>query len=312
MRIIKVCVALGCALIISGSGINAASAATIANFDSGWYTNTGFTAGVNNINVGSSNLSGAVYHNWLAFDVTGFGSQTITSATLTFYGGNGNNTSSTSETLGLFDYTGSIDALISNSQNNVGIFTDLGNGNSYGAAVIGSGPIQQFSVTLSQSAIAGLNAAAENPGDARFVIGGSLQSISGPFANEQLFAIFGPQAALAPAAFLTLEASAAAVPEPSSWAMMILGFGIVGFTARRKRKLPNFASLDPTARFANHVVESLPGGFATARQGGLAQQYLHDQLCRRFGAHHRRVDTDFGGQGWLIGAVDAGEVLELT
>jgi hypothetical protein len=39
-----------------------------------------------------------------------------------------------------------------------------------------------------------LNAAAHNQSDTRFVIGGSLLSISGPFANEQLFAIFGPQA----------------------------------------------------------------------------------------------------------------------
>ena len=102
--------------------------------------------------------------------------------------------------------------------------TDLGNGNSYGTAAVGSGSIQQFSITLSQAALADLNAAAHNQSDSRFVIGGSLLSISGPFANEQLFAIFGPASALAPAAFLDLETSVAAVPEPSTWAMMILGF----------------------------------------------------------------------------------------
>ena len=162
--------------------------------------------------------------------------ENITSATLTFYAGNGSNTSATSETLGLFDYTGSINALIGNSQNNVGIYNDLGNGNSYGTAVVANGPIQQFSVTLSQAAIAGLNAAAHNQTDTRFVIGGSLLSISGPFANEQLFAIFGPQTALAPAAFLSLETSVAAVPEPATWAMMILGFAGVGFMAYRRRQ----------------------------------------------------------------------------
>ncbi|KRR07372.1 hypothetical protein CQ12_00895 [Bradyrhizobium jicamae] len=214
----------------------ASNAATIQNFDSGWYTNSGFTAGVTNINVGSSNLSGAVYHNWLAFNLAGLANQNVTSATLTFYGGNGVNTSATSETLGLFDYTGSINALISNSQNNVGIYNDLGNGNSYGTAVVSGGPIQQFSVTLSQAAIAALNAAAHNQSDNRFVIGGSLLSISGPFANEQLFAIFGPQSALAPAAVLNLETSVAAVPEPSTWAMMILGFAGVGFMAYRRRQ----------------------------------------------------------------------------
>jgi hypothetical protein len=235
MRILKAGV-LGGAVLLSVIGGGAAYAATIQNFDSGWYTNTGFTAGVANINVGSSNLSGAVYHNWLAFNVTGLAGQNITSATLTFYGGNGVNTSATGETLGLFDYTGSINALIGNSQNNVGIYTDLGNGNSYGTTVVAaSGPIEQFSVTLSQAAIADLNAAAHNQSDNRFVVGGSLLSISGPFANEQLFAIFGPQAALAPAAFLTLETSVAAVPEPSTWAMMTLGFAGVGFVAYRRK-----------------------------------------------------------------------------
>jgi PEP-CTERM motif len=234
MRVLKVGI-LSCAALLSVIGGGASNAATIQNSNSGWYTDTGFTAGVTNINVGSSNLSGAVYHNWLAFSVAGLANENITSATLTFYGGNGSNTSASSETLGLFDYTGSINALIGNSQNNVGIYNDLGNGNSYGTAIVANGPIQQFSVTLSQAAIADLNAAAHNQSDNRFVIGGSLLSISGPFANEQLFAIFGPQAALAPAAFLTLETSVAAVPEPATWAMMIVGFAGVGFVAYRRK-----------------------------------------------------------------------------
>ena len=162
MRVLKVGI-LSCAALLSVIGGGTSNAATIQNFDSGWYTNSGFTAGVTNINVGSSNLSGAIYHNWLAFNVAGLAGENITSATLT------------------------------------------------------------------------LNAAAHNQSDNRFVIGGSLLSISGPFANEQLFAIFGPQAALAPAAVLTLETSVAAVPEPATWAMMILGFAGVGFVAYRRK-----------------------------------------------------------------------------
>ena len=232
MRNLKAGVALGFAVLFSIVGGGAADAATVQNFDSGWYQNNGFTAGVTNINVGSSNLSGTIYHNYLAFNIAGLASQNITSATLTFYGGNGVNTSSTSETLGLFDYTGSINALLSN-QNSMGVFTDLGNGNSFGTATVAAGAIQQFTVTLSQSAIAGLNAAAQNQGDTRFVIGGALQSVSGPFANEQLFAIFGPKAALAPAAEINLITVATAVPEAATWSMMMLGFGVIGFAARR-------------------------------------------------------------------------------
>src|SRR6478609_5012777 len=178
MRISKVAAALSGAALCCLIGGGAANAAQIQSFDSGWYTNSGFTAGVNNINVGSSNLSGAIYHNWLAFNIAGLAGQSVTGATLTFYGGNGVNTSSTSETLGLFDYTGSINSILADSQFNVGIYTDLGDGNSYGTAVVPGGPIQQFSVALSQQAIADLNAAAQNLSDNRFVIGGSLLSIS--------------------------------------------------------------------------------------------------------------------------------------
>lgn len=210
-----------------------ASAATIQSFDSGWYTNTGFTAGVSNINVGSSNLNGAIYHNYVAFNLSAFANQNITSATLTYRGGNGVNTSSTSETLGLFDYKGSINALLSN-QFSVPVWTDLGNGNSYGTAVVPSGPISAFSVTLSAAAIADLNAAAHSKSENRFVVGGSLLSISGPYANEQLFAIFGGPAALTNPAYLTVE-TVAAVPEPSTWAMMILGFLGLGTFAYRRR-----------------------------------------------------------------------------
>jgi hypothetical protein len=233
MRGLKAGAALGCAILFSVIGTGAANAGPIQNFDSGWYQNSGFTAGVANINVGSSNLSGAIYNNYLAFSLAGLANQNITSATLTFYGGNGINTSSTSETLGLFDYKGSINALLSD-QNSVSVFTDLGNGNSYGTATVAAGPIQQFTVLLSAAAIADLNFAAHNnPADTRFVIGGSLLSISGPFANEQLFAIFGPQTALTPAAELNLVTSP--VPEPATWALLLTGFGATGFVVRRRR-----------------------------------------------------------------------------
>ena len=158
MRILKAA-AMSCAVLFSVMGGSVANAVPIQSFDSGWYQNSGFTAGVNNINVGSSNLSGAIYHNWLAFNIAGLAAQNIVSATLTFYGGNGINTSSTSETLGLFDYVGSINSLIGNAQNNVGIYTDLGDGDSYGTAVVGPGPIQEFSIILSSAAIDDLNAA---------------------------------------------------------------------------------------------------------------------------------------------------------
>ena len=43
--------ALSCALLFSVIGVETSNAATIQNFDSGWYQNNGFTAGVTNINL---------------------------------------------------------------------------------------------------------------------------------------------------------------------------------------------------------------------------------------------------------------------
>ena len=228
MRVLKAAAAAAMLCVMGG----AANAAVIQSFDSGWYTNSGFTAGVNNINVGSSNLSGAVYNNWLAFNLSGLSGQTITGATLTFKGGNGINSSQTSETLGLFDYTGSINSLLADTSS-AGIWADLGNGNSYGTANVAPGPIAEFSVVLSQAALTDLNNAAHSLSDTRFVLGGSLQSISGPFANEWLFAIFGPTPALATPAFLTLDTTP--VPEPSTLAM-VLGLGGAALFARRRKQ----------------------------------------------------------------------------
>jgi hypothetical protein len=89
---LKAAAALSCAILFSVIGGQAANAATIQAFDSGWYQNNGLTAGVSNINVGSSNLFGQIYNNYLAFNLAGLADQNITSATLTFYGRNGVNT----------------------------------------------------------------------------------------------------------------------------------------------------------------------------------------------------------------------------
>src|SRR6478672_7044806 len=99
-------------------GASNADAATINSFDNGWYSQANnstadFTAGVSNINVGWNSVTGATYRNWLAFNLTSLAGQNITSATLTFYGGNGDYDSpKASETLGLFGFSGSINSLI--------------------------------------------------------------------------------------------------------------------------------------------------------------------------------------------------------
>jgi len=243
MRIVNVCAALGCAALFSVAASNAA-AATIVSFDNGWYSqnnksSSDFTAGVSNINVGWNNVTGASYHNWLAFDLATLAGQNITSATLTFHGANGvYDSPKASETLGLFDYTGSINALVGN-QTGVGIYNDLGSGVSYGQTSV-SGPLGQFSVTLTADALAALSAAANHLTDNRFVVGGSLLSVAAVhdgdnwYSDGQLFKITGAQSALQYAAFLTVESGS--VPLPAVLPLMLTGLGALGIVRRRKQE----------------------------------------------------------------------------
>jgi hypothetical protein len=241
MRIANVCAALSFAALFSVGA--SAAPITVETFDNGWYsqnnnTSGDFTAGVSNINVGWNQVTGATYRNWLAFDLTGLAGQNVTSATLTFYGNNGTYDSPKIETLGLFDFTGSINSLVGN-QSGVGIYNDLGTGTSYGESAVSS-PLAMFSITLNAAAINGLNAAADNA-DHRFVIGGSLLSIAAShdgsnwYNDGQLFRITGPTSALDHAAYLSLETS----PVPIPAALPLFASSLIGgfFATRRKRRM---------------------------------------------------------------------------
>lgn len=243
MRIANGCAALGCAALFSVGA--AAAPVNIDAFDNGWYaqnnnSSTAYTYGVSNINVGWNRTTGATFRNWLAFDLASLVGQNITSATLTFRGGNGTADSPKTETLGLFDYTGSINSLVGDASN-VGIYNDLGSGASYGQANVSS-PLGMFSITLTAAGINALNAAIANASDHRFAVGGSLLSIAAVhdgdnwYNDGQLFTISGPQQALGSAAYLTVEASP--VPLPATlplFACSLIGGGITAWRKRRKQ-----------------------------------------------------------------------------
>jgi hypothetical protein len=106
------------------------------------------------------------------------------------------------------------------------IWNDLGSGVSYGTGTAGS-PSQQptdiFDFQLNGAAIADLNNA----------IGNGLFSIGATKALREIFTGSGANGNQQ----LVLEVSPS-VPEPSTWAMLLLGFAGVGFMAYRRKSKP--------------------------------------------------------------------------
>jgi hypothetical protein len=79
---------------------------------------------------------------------------------------------------------------------------------------------------------------------------GSYQGGQGYYRNSaaSIFASAG-----ADHAFATFVETSSAVPEPSTWAMMLLGFGAIGFAMRRRKEPKALARLRPACRSQQSV-----------------------------------------------------------
>jgi PEP-CTERM motif len=172
-------------------------------FNSGHYDNLGdsiftnYQAGFDGFN----NNPLSEVRNFFAFDLSDL-SGPITSATLTIpsnpFGAGYNNTSgSASITYTNWDVSSSLDD-VNDGANGLSTFADLGSGEKFGSTIIGPNDLVT-TVTLDAAAL-GAIAAAEGKD---FAIGGSA-------------------------------AATAAVPEASTWVMMIAGFGLMGVALRRR------------------------------------------------------------------------------
>ncbi len=139
---------------------------------------------------------GSVYHDFFVFDSGGGAS----SLTLQLDPASFDFSDAPSGfTLTLYDVSSAIDT--SQQYSDTGIYADLGSGTVYGSVSFTSQPGGPISISLNSAGIAAYNAAAL--GGTSFGVGGAL--------------------------------STGAVPEPATWALMIGGFAMTGFAARRRR-----------------------------------------------------------------------------
>lgn len=136
-------------------------------------------------------------------------------------------TNAGTETLTLFDVTGNLNGL---SGNNIANYTDASTGTAIGSqAYVGTNntAMRAITIQLSQSFVDQYNATLGSA-DQRIALGAALTTSAGGTEG------FWAQAAAA-SSFLTVTADPS-VPEPGSWALMILGFGMVGGALRIQRR----------------------------------------------------------------------------
>ncbi len=193
-----------------------ASAVVINATGEGWCNsaascnNTSTTALANTF-AGAASAGSDLYRDWFYFNIP---VGTWVSATLSIYNQAAN--SSAQPTTVYTSYAAS------------GItYTGLGSGTALGSVTVGSantGVSHYVDITLNGSALSLLNTASGSG----FLFGGSINGTN--TATNQLFGYTNGT----PVARLTLVA-ATAIPEPESWALIVLGFAALGSVMRRKR-----------------------------------------------------------------------------
>jgi len=229
------------ATAFAASFIAPANAATVGNVANGSVAVVGAACCTNgqvfpNIILDAANNRS----NYLVFDLTSLNSQLagqdVGSATLTLTTPGLYTSSDASETFTLWDFSGNAATLKNysfanppNAADAAAIRDDLRSGTSFGSVVISkpaSGiTLSDITITFNDAGIAALNAALDSA-NPFFAIGGFSNTLTD---SQLLFSnsVGGPNIAHIDAV--------AAVPEPSTWAMIILGFAGVGFMAYRRR-----------------------------------------------------------------------------
>jgi hypothetical protein len=182
---------------------------TLSATGSGWYTDLGrHDSNDANYFVGTDLTPN--FHDFFVFDLSNV-TGPITSAVLSvgnssvgYFDSNSNSSTAVYTNWQVGTSIASLEANNSAGATGVSIYDDLANGNFYGATTVGYADNgNQVNITLDAAAISDLFASEGH----QFAIGGAL-------------------------------AAAPSAPEPSTWAMMILGFAGIGLMAYRRKSKP--------------------------------------------------------------------------
>lgn len=218
--------------LIAFAVVASAATYTLTAIDSGWYDlDYGHDPTNDNYIVGNCCGSGE-HRNYFVFDLSGV-TGTITSATLEIENPYTPITPDPSENWTLYNVSTPVATLVAGGSPPAtdSIFTDLGNGTSYGNVSVASNYTGIVTISLNASALAALNAAIGTS----FALGGAITTL-GVAENENIF----PSTDSFFIRRLVLETDdTVAIPTMTEWGMVIFivltGLGAV-YYLRRQRK----------------------------------------------------------------------------